>query len=633
MLSEDWNGLSALYVCPLRALANDIEVRLGSLFGLVGRTVAAWHGDVGDSKRKAILREPPDLLITTPESLEVMLVSQRVEHQRLFRDVRALVVDEIHSFGRDDRGWHLLSVVSRIEHLIGRRLQRLGLSATVGNPEALLDWLQAGSTSQASVVRGESGSRREVELRADFVGSLENAGVVTAGLHAGQKRLVFCDSRSEVEQLAAVLRDAGVDTYVSHSSLSRDERRRAEAAFAEGNDCVIVATSTLELGIDVGDLDRVIQIDAPVSVASFLQRMGRTGRRQGTTPNTLFLITKPEYLLRALGLSLLWERGFVEPVSAPPRPLHIVAQQLLALCLQERRIGENTWFDWLADTALADRADAAPVAAYMRDKQMLESDQGMLFIGEEAEKAFGRRHFMELVSVFTTPPLIEVRHGRTHLGSVHESSFLVRDNQQPVVLLAGRSWALEEIDWRRRLAYVVPVADPGKSRWVGSGAPLSFAVCRAMRDVLSGSDPPVELSQRAVAQLASLRRDYEWVSTESTTLVTSDGRTRWWTFGGTLANLELAWRLGPTGETSSGTDELSIPVRPGTTPAALRAALDNPRREPLPIDQSALTGLKFNECLAMDVAEEIVRERARDPDGVAACNARPMSNWVDAGSG
>ena len=389
---------------------------------------------------------------------------------------------------------------------------------------------------------------------------------------------------------------------------------------------MIVATSTLELGIDVGDLDRVIQIDAPATVSSFLQRMGRTGRRQGATPNTLFLITKPEYLLRALGLSLLWERGFVEPVSAPPRPLHIVAQQLLALCLQEHRVGENTWFEWLAETALANRTEAAAVAAHMRHKQMIESDQGMLFIGEQAEKAFGRRHFMELVSVFTTPPLVEVRHGRTHLGSVHESSFLVRDNQQPVVLLAGRSWALEQIDWRRRLAYVVPATDPGKSRWVGSGPALSFDVCRAMRDVLSGSEPPVELSQRAIAQLAALRQDFEWVSTDSTTLVTSDGRTRWWTFGGTLTNLELAWRLGPIGETGSGTDELSVPVRSGTTPTALRAALDDPRRDPLPIDPQALTGLKFNECLATDVAQEVLRARAQDPGGVAAVSAEGISS-------
>src|SRR5690606_30846365 len=119
-----------------------------------------------------------------------------------------------------------------------------------------------------------------------------------------------------------------------------------EAAFAEARDCVIVSTSTLELGIDVGDLDRVIQIDAPASVASFLQRLGRSGRRAGTARNCLFLALDEEGLLGAAGLLLKWSLGWVEPVVAPPEPRHIVAQQLLALCLQENRVGEHLWQEW-----------------------------------------------------------------------------------------------------------------------------------------------------------------------------------------------------------------------------------------------------------------------------------------------
>src|SRR5262249_4352531 len=152
--------------------------------------------------------------------------------------------------------------------------------------------------------------------------------------HRGEKRLVFCDSRARVEQLGALLREQGVETFVSHSSLSLDERRQAERAFAQGRDCVIVATSALELGIDVGDLDRVVQVDAPSTVPSFLQRMGRTGRRPGAPRNCLFLATTDEALLRAAGLLRLWAAGHVEPILAPPRPLHILAQQLMALALQ-----------------------------------------------------------------------------------------------------------------------------------------------------------------------------------------------------------------------------------------------------------------------------------------------------------
>src|SRR5262249_11307960 len=155
-------------------------------------------------------------------------------------------------------------------------------------------------------------------------------------------------------------------------------------------------------------------------------------------------------------------------------------------------------------------------------------------------RTFGRRHFMELVSVFTAPPLIEVRHGREHLGSVHESSFIVRDNQQPILLLAGRSWQLEEIDWRRRIAFVVPAVDPGDSKWIGAGQPLGFELCRTMRDVVCGDEPRVTLSRRAKADLARLRDELGFVSRESTTLATERSeRSRWWTFAGTLANIEL----------------------------------------------------------------------------------------------
>jgi ATP-dependent Lhr-like helicase len=134
-----------------------------------------------------------------------------------------------------------------------------------------------------------------------------------------------------------------VRTFVSHSSLSEDERRRAEAAFAAEPDCVIVATSTLELGLDVGDLDRVVQIDAPGTVSSFLQRMGRTGRRPGTRRNCLMLATSAEALMIALGIGRLWRDGFIETILPPPLPLHIFAQQVMALVLQERGIARGDW--------------------------------------------------------------------------------------------------------------------------------------------------------------------------------------------------------------------------------------------------------------------------------------------------
>ncbi|HEV2843706.1 MAG TPA: DEAD/DEAH box helicase, partial [Thermoanaerobaculia bacterium] len=347
MLSEDWSRLSILYVCPLRALLNNLEARLAGYLRLLGRRAALWHGDVGAGERRGIQREPPDLLLTTPESLEVMLTSRGIDHARLFRDLRAVVVDELHAFAGDDRGWHLVSLLERVGRVAGRDLQRVGLSATLGNPGQVLGWLAGSSRGPRSVVSPDAGPAREADVRIDYVGNLDNAAQVLSQLHRGEKRLVFCDSRSRVEDLAFRLRSLGIATWVSHGSLGADERRRAEQAFAEGRDCVIVATSTLELGIDVGDLDRVIQIEAPSTVSGFLQRLGRTGRRPGASRNLLFLTTHSETLLRAAAIVQLWREGYVEPVEPPALPFHIYAQQLLALVHQVPGLPWGAWKEWL----------------------------------------------------------------------------------------------------------------------------------------------------------------------------------------------------------------------------------------------------------------------------------------------
>ena len=467
-LSEGWAGLSVLYVCPIRALLNNLELRLSRYAQLVGRRVALWHGDVGDAARRRVVAEPPDVLLTTPESLEVMLVSRRSEKERLFAGVRAVIVDEIHAFAGDDRGWHLLSVLERIGRIAGGEMQRLGLSATVGNPEALLGWLAGACAGPRRVIVPLAGAAHVVtDVQVDFDGNLANAATVISRLHQGEKRLVFCDSRARSEELASLLRQAGVETHVSHSSLAADARRQAEAAFAWGRDCAIVATSTLELGIDVGDLDRVIQIDAPTRVASFLQRLGRTGRRAGSTRNCLFLATTEEALLQALGLVRLWGEGFVEPVEPPALPLHILAQQLMGLALQERGNGRHLWPEWIGRmpgfAALAPE-DVAEVLAFMLAREMLWDEQGLLAIGRGGEEAYGRRHFMELFSVFTSPPLFTVLHDRDELGQVHQSSFVVASGQEPVLLLAGRSWLVTHVDWAARVAQVQPTDLKGRSR-------------------------------------------------------------------------------------------------------------------------------------------------------------------------
>jgi ATP-dependent Lhr-like helicase len=357
-----------------------------------------------------------------------MLVSPNVDARGLFRHLQVAIIDEIHAFAGDDRGWHLLAVLERITRLAGREVQRLGLSATVGNPEILVDWL-AGACIRAREVFRPLEHHHLAEVTLDYVGSLHNAAEVISRLHRGEKRLVFIDSRARAEQLAHALRQREVTTFVTHSSLSREQRHTAEEAFASRDDCVIVATGVLELGIDVGTLDRVIQIDAPTTVSSFLQRMGRTGCRPGTRRNCLFLATGGEALMQAAGLIDLWASGYIEPITPPPKPWHILAQQLMALALQEHGIGRQDWLRWISNVPAFSRLPMTQIDSlvqWMLHQQILWDDQGVLWLGREGEETYGRRNFLELFSVFTSPPQFTVSHGRQELGFVDELTFLVQ---------------------------------------------------------------------------------------------------------------------------------------------------------------------------------------------------------------
>jgi len=620
MLEEAWSGISILYVSPIKALLNNQEQRLDKYLRLVGRRAALWHGDTSQGERRRIIAEQPDCLLTTPESLEVLLVSQKVDHHRFFSDVRVVVIDELHAFAGDDRGWHLLSVFERIGKIAGRDLQRIGLSATVGNPPEMLSWLSSGSDRPQQVVwpRGTDSKIPDVQL--DYVGSLSNAARVISLLHQGEKRLVFCDSRSRVEQLSVMLRQYGVDTFVSHSSLGLDERRQAEEAFAQRQNCVIVATSSLELGLDVGDLDRVIQIDAPGTVSSFLQRMGRTGRRTNTNRNCLFLATSEEGLLRAAALIELWQRGYVEPVKAPPCPYHILAQQLMALILQERGIGKSQWFSWIARVpgfALMPSERVAELVEFMIAREILWSDNGILAFAPEGEKGFGRQNFMDILSVFTSPPLFTVMSGQKELGNVHESTFYKREEGPTILVLAGQSWKTKHLDWKRRIAHVEPTDEKGRSRWLGEGQLLSHAVCQSIRRILATADNHSAWSRRAVQQFTELRDEYPWVSPDSTSLVLMpNGQVRWWTFAGGVANTLLADALKPHCDVKSDNLSLSFPTASSVDMVVgWLNGLQPENIKPIPASD-AMKNLKFSECLSPGIASEVFTSRFDDRAGV-----------------
>lgn len=627
-----WSGTSVLYVCPLKALLNNLHPRLDSYAAWLGRSVGLRHGDTTQGARKRQLQNRPSFLLTTPESLEAMLVSTTVDADRIFGDVRAVVVDEVHAFAGDDRGWHLLSVLERITEITGRPLQRVGLSATVGNADALLEWLQGAAADRPrTVVAPGASASAQADLAVDYVGNISNAATMIASLHRGEKRLVFADSRRNVESLSSQLRERDVDTHVSHSSLSAGERRRSEEAFAEARDCVIVSTSTLELGIDVGDLDRVLQVGAPHTVASLLQRLGRTGRRAGSSRNMTFLATTDEDLLRATGLLLLQEDGFVEPVTAPPAPRHVAAQQLIGLALQKGRIDPLAEAGRMADLGLASAVDLDAIVRWLLDTGHLDTDSGLAFVGPTAEMHYGRRNFMEVLAVFTAPPEVTILHGRQEIGSIDPAPLTAKSHGARIITLAGRAWQVTHIDWPRRRAQVVPSDEVGRSRWTGESSGYSYELSTAIRRVLVGATPSTPLlSERAHTRLEMLRAQYATqVAPDATVVADVDGRTHWWTFSGGRANRLLATALGEVAPELMDdwvTTNYAVSLRADATGPAVSTAIreacrrfgDGLEEIDPEVSEQAVKKLKFHEMLPPRLAVATLAARTADHVGVRA---------------
>jgi ATP-dependent Lhr-like helicase len=620
MLAEDWRGLSVLYVCPIRALLNNLEPRLSFYLGLVGRRVGIWHGDVSDSVKRRMLKDPPDLLLTTPESLEGMLISANDGKRGLLSDVRLVVIDEMHAFCGDDRGWHVRCVIGRLRTLVQRTVQVIGLTATVGNPQELIDWMVVGEPAE---VVGAGHSATDADIVVDYVGSLENAGVVISRLHAGEKRLVFCDSRAKTEELAAALRGLEVRTYVSHSSLSADERRQAEKAFTEEPNCVIVATSTLELGIDVGDLDRVIQIDAPTSVASFLQRMGRTGRRSGTLRNCTFLATEDEGLLIGSAIVRMWREGYIEPISPPKKPWHLIAQQAMALILQNRGLPRQELTSTLSDLFGVFGIDEVnTVISTMLDRGILWEDGdagGLVSLGQVGEEEYGRRHFESIVSTFNSPLLLTVMYGQREVGFVDPMTLQNESDKVPLLILGGRYWRVVSSDWRSRVVYVEPTENKGKASWLGSSRALPFALCQTIKRILIDQATPATLSQRAVVRLSNLAESFSCLEEGTTTSVRSvrDGKAewQWWTFAGGAANFWLAELLIPSGVKVVTYDNFSLKL--DAPPRVMDGSEANATLSPAGARKirQLVRELKFSNCLPEEIAIELLADRLIDKVG------------------
>ncbi|MCA9490390.1 MAG: DEAD/DEAH box helicase [Myxococcales bacterium] len=584
LVSDPPEGLAAIYIAPIKALLNNQADRLGQYTEMVGLDRFVWHGDADQAGRKRFLKDPTALLMTTPESLEVMLVSQGVDDRALFADLRIVVIDEVHALAGTDRGAHLMSVLERLAVRSRHDIQRVGLSATVGNPSDILTWLQGTSKRPGRIVDPPKPPAPR-ELLVVHRETLPELARDAAKAARDNKALFFCQSRAATEAVAESMRLLGTEVFVHHSAVSKEERLYAEERFHGGGSACIVATSTLELGIDVGDLDKVLQTEAPDTVSSFLQRMGRTGRRAGQTANTTFYCLTTEGVAQAAALIELARAGFVESVAVTDRCWPVLVHQLFAMALAEGGVSADAAWTHLRrvpDFRGIHRAEFDRLVAWMiRDRSLLEFS-GRLVLGPKAEKRFGRRNFMELFAVFSSPQsyAVQTTHGQP-IGTLSQAFVDRLVDGVSSFLLGGRGWAVVSVRHDDRRVIVEP-APRGKQPSWGGFLPqfLGFELCQAMERVLASDTALPYLHPSAAEVLAARRAAFSGVLEPGVGAIeVDDDGIRWWTFAGGRINATLRYALHAVGgDWSIVPDNFGIRVRgEHLTERAFRDALDQLR--------------------------------------------------------
>jgi ATP-dependent Lhr-like helicase len=503
--------------------------------------------------------------MTTPESLEVMCISKTVNEVELFKHLRFIIIDEIHALAGSDRGAHLRSVLGRILKHSQHDVQRIGLSATVGNPETILSWLSSGSKRPGLVVNPPA-PRSKKEISIVHRDNEEALALAAATIARGSKSLLFCQSRGFTETVAEQMSKQGVDVYVHHSSISKEERDQAEALFQREGAACIVCTSTLELGIDIGDLDKVFQAEAPDTVSSFMQRMGRTGRRKDQNANTTFFCMTKEGVLQATALVELAKSGWVESVRVNQRSWPVLVHQVMAICLAHGGIGTAKLWEHIQqvpDFAEVTEAEFYRLIAYMLKDQGLEQASGRLILGSKAEKLFGRRNFMEMYAVFSSPQMYKVETKSKHPIGQLTQDFVDQLNLEGCFLLGGRAWAINQINHNERRIQVEP-APQGKEPTWGGILPqfLGVELCQKIKELLCDVRDLPYLRGRAQELLQEERSELDGVIRHHYGgFVIDDDSILWWTFAGGRINSTLRYALQAVTGWRIQADNFSLRIR------------------------------------------------------------------------
>lgn len=491
IITNNLEPLSVIYVSPLKALINDMYFRIERWCENFNLEVTKWHGDVIPSKKHAFLKNPTDFLLITPESLEVIFMNKTYEEKaRIFQNVKYIIVDEIHYFVESDRGTQLNSLLNRIRKFSNHPLTTVGLSATVGNPELVSKWIN--HEKPAEIVQDPS--KRPFQYKVLCGSELNICKVLSKYKH--KKLLIFVHSRKDAEKYYNILkRELKLkNIYVHHSSIDRDRREESEEKFKDFKDGFMISTSTLELGIDIGNIDIVVQIHPPHNVSSFLQRIGRSGRRSKNQRSIIFYdnekFTYADILISLAMISLIKENN-IEDIKIPEKPKDIYFHQILSSIFEHGRIKQSKLFNNLKNSfsfSKIDKNDFKSIIENMEEKEFVDSRNGYLSLGPNFEKKYGKMNFLNFYTVFCPNYEFKVREGVKNIGTLDSAFVILFLKPGKSFILAGTPWKVTDIDHKRFILKVK--RDEQKKgdipQWHSEGGVIDNLLSRKIYDILLG---------------------------------------------------------------------------------------------------------------------------------------------------
>jgi len=568
LLKGNHKGVQVLYISPLIALINDQFLRIEELCNYLDLPVTKWHGEASKGGKDRLLKEPRGVVLITPESLEAMLVNKSYNVKQLFSNLQFVVIDEIHSFIGSDRGVQLKSILSRLQKWNGHTFRTIGLSATIGDYGEAKKF--TGRETATKVLLDKTAKELQVEFRF-FEGDGDELPLeLLKDLYLetkDNKVLLFPNSRGRAEEIAVKLkkisdRVGGHKNYFSHHSSVDKEVREYVEYFAKNNqrqNFLIACTSTLELGIDIGTVDEVVQIDATHSIASLIQRVGRSGRKEGEKSYLFLYATNKWSLLQSLACYTLYKEGYIEPPATTEKTYDILLHQALSITKSNAGIRYKELLDLLKSNAAFSAMDVIEIKEivdHLLQLDFLEKIQQELIIGVEGERVVNHRDFY---SVFKTEQNFKVINGGNTIGEIPYSPQVKEDEN---IMLAAKMWKIKYVDEKAKRIEVVLAHDGKKPQFSGSGAALHPRIRERMLELLYSTEQYDFLNAAATEQVNEVRNEFTVFALKNIKserpLLIAEKYLQLYTFTGTKINRTLQFLLMNAGCKVILDDECSI---------------------------------------------------------------------------